>query len=179
MKKILVSILLVVLITLTGCTKVEGLYKEGTHFAYDEETQYTVIVYVDESGLIKSVFFDAPYIVYDSDNKCPEVIKYGKPQCQPTTKQILKDEYGMRAASSIDKEWYEQVEAFADKVIKEQNLDWLTFKYKDADENIVVEQPEGKTEADKVYTDSVSGVTIRVDNLYRLIDKVIKQAKAK
>ena len=85
----------------------------------------------------------------------------------------------MRAASSIDKEWYEQVEAFADKVIKEQNLDWLTFKYKDADENIVVEQPEGKTEADKVYTDSVSGVTIRVDNLYRLIDKVIKQAKAK
>jgi uncharacterized protein YceK len=169
-------VVLIGLFVLSGCTKV-GKYKEGTYFAADEASGYTAVVYVDKAGEIKSVFIDAPYIQYDNNNKCPSVVKYGKTQCVPTTKQTLGNDYGMRAASPIKKEWYEQAQAFADKVIAEQDLAWLELKYKDSDGKITATQPTGKTEADKKYTDSVAGVTMTADNLYRLMADIMNQAK--
>ena len=42
MKKLLLSLLLILTISLTGCEKVEekGVYKEGTYFGYASEESY-------------------------------------------------------------------------------------------------------------------------------------------
>ncbi len=175
MKKILMIVMVMGLVVLSGCTKVSGLYKEGTYFAYDEDTMYTAVAYVDDTGTLKSLFFDAAYIKYDNNNKCPTIVNHGKTQCKPTTKQILGNDYGMKAVSTIDKEWYEQVKTFATKVIKEQGIDWLQLKYKDTNGNITSTAPS--KDSSKIYTDSVSGVTISVDNLYRLVSDILNQAK--
>jgi hypothetical protein len=171
MKKVLVSFILVTLILLTGCEKVSGNYKEGTYYAHDEETGYTVTMYVEKDGLIKSVLFDAIYLVgCETRGVIDETCEYA------TTKRALGNDYGMSAVTDVG-EWYEQVDRFAKKVVDEQGIDWLVLKYKDNENNITDEKPEGKTEDDKVYTDTVSGVTIVVDNLERLMIDVLEQAK--
>jgi hypothetical protein len=170
MKKITVCLLGVIFLLLSGCTKVTGNYKEGTYFAYDEATKYSVVMYVDEAGVIQSVFFDSIYLTGCEQRGVLQT-------CEGvTSKQALGDDYNMRPASAINKEWYEQVNSFAAKVVEEQDLEWLEFKYKDAEGNITSTQPEGKEEKDKVYTDTVAGVTIVVDNLSRLINNVLEQA---
>ncbi len=171
MKKFLVISMVMVLILLSGCTRVEGKYKEGTYFAYDQTTSYTVVMYVNENGEIKSLFFDSIFLTGCTTRGVIST-------CQgATTKQRLGDDYNMRRVSSIDKEWHEQVNAFASKVVEEQGLDWLALKYKDDDGNIIEAKPENKTEEDKIYTDSVAGVTIVVDNLSRLVNDVLGQAR--
>ncbi len=158
-----------------GCTKVgEGLYNEGTYYAYDEETGYSVVVYVDNTGSIASVFFDAVYAANCAQRGVLDNT------CTITTKQALGDDYNMRVASPINSEWYEQVNTFAAKVVTEQNLDWLEFKYRErgADDKytFTTVQPEGQEEDDKVFTDSVAGVTIIVDNLSRLVNNALNLA---
>ncbi|MFA7515139.1 MAG: hypothetical protein WCZ09_02925, partial [Bacilli bacterium] len=110
MKKILTTLVILVVIILSGCTKVTGDYKEGVYFAYDKDTKYSVVVYVDNTGQIKNVFFDAIYLmdckVRNDISTCQDV----------TTKQALGDNYDMKKVSSINQEWYEQVNNFADKV---------------------------------------------------------------
>ncbi len=185
MKNKLLSLAFIfMVILLTGCTKVAvGDYKEGTYFAYDEATNYTAVVYIDESGIIKSVFIDAAYIQYDADNQCPEIIVRGNVRCNPSTKQTLGEDYGMRDRSAQigiiegGAEWYEQIDDFTNKVIEEQGIEWINFKYKNPDGTVTSVKPDDKTEDDKVYTDSVAGVTIIVDNLYRLINDILEQAK--
>jgi len=176
MKKIISLMAVFFLILVTGCEKVnKGDYQTGTYFSFDEETKYSVIMYVDKEGSIKSLFFDAIHLI-DCDD--PEVID---DSCKITTKQTLGNDYGMKAVSPIDKEWHEQVKSFADKVIKEQDLKWLEFKYRrrnaDGKYEFTKEQPEGQTEQDKAFTDSVAGVTIYADNLYKLVNDVLNQAK--
>lgn len=172
MKRFLLSFMLISLILLTGCEKVTNIgdYKEGTYFAYDEESNYTAMMYVDEDGYIKSVLFDAVYL---SGCKTRNVID---DTCILTTKRALGDEYGMSKVSDIG-EWYEQVDNFSKKVIDEQGINWLVLKYKDTEGNITSEKPADKEEKDKVYTDTVSGVTIVVDNLERLMNDILMQAK--
>ncbi|MDD4036566.1 MAG: hypothetical protein PHS45_04515 [Bacilli bacterium] len=172
MKKVLFSFMLIVLMLSTGCEKIGkvGDYKEGTYFAYDEDSNYTVTMYVDDTGHIKSVLFDAAYL---SGCATRGVID---DTCTLTTKRGLGDEYGMARVSDVG-EWYEQVDNFSKKVIDEQGIDWLVLKYKDADGKITSEKPADKEEKDKVYTDTVSGVTIVVDNLEKLMNNVLTQAK--
>lgn len=176
-KRFLIGFILLCLIGSGGCTKIEtGAYQEGTYYAFDEETQYSVTMYVNEKGMIKSVFFDAIHIV-----DCAE---YGvlDDTCTLTTKQALGTKYGMKSVSKIEKEWYEQVAAFGAKVVAEQGIDWLQFKYRvDAGSQYEFTEtaPSNDNNAQKTYTDSVSGVTIHVDNLYRLITDVLKQAQGK
>lgn len=176
MKRLLMLVMIIGLFVLTGCTKV-GNYKEGTYFAYDKTSGYTAVVYVDNNGVIKSVFFDAPYIKYDTNNKCPEINNRGKIQCVPTTKQSLGDDYGMKNASPIKKEWYEQAASFADKVVAEQGIDWLTLKYQDESGKLTITKPTGSTETEPTYTDSVTGVTMSIDGFSKTITDIINQAK--
>ena len=177
MKKAVLTLLMVALIVIvTGCVKIgQNKYKEGTYFVYDDETAYSVVMYVDSSGMIKSLFFDAVYAANCAQRGVLDST------CTITTKQALGDDYNMKAASPIEKEWYEQVNAFADKVIEEQGIDWLEFKYRvmgdDGKYTFTDTKPEGSEEKDKVYTDSVAGVTIVVDNLHRLVNDVLEQAK--
>lgn len=158
MKKTLIGLVLVSLLLVTGCTLVaeKGDYKEGTYFGYVEDTKNGVVtitsavLYVNENGMIKSVFIDSTYNK-DSMN---------------TSKKALGDAYGMKATSAGlgvipgGAEWYEQAKSFEKKIVDEQGLEWLTWK------------DEAKTK-----TDSVSGVTITVSSYYKAVENALSQAK--
>ena len=158
MKKTLGLLIAVAFVfVLTGCEKVgSGDYKEGTYFGSVEYDSYgvtyvtTATVYVNESGVIKSVYLDS---TYNSNGKL-------------TTKKTLGDAYGMKATSAsqgkIDggAEWYEQVKVIEDKVLKEQNLDWVTWNKEDSSK-----------------LDGVSGVTISANTYVEAIEKALREAK--
>lgn len=154
MKKVL-FVFSACLILLTGCEKVsEGNYKEGTYAgsvefeSYGQKYVTTAVIYVDDSGLIKSVYLDS---TYEKDGVS-------------TTKKTLGDAYGMKETSASigniegGSEWYEQVEVIENKVIEEQGIDWAVLK-------------------DDKTLDSISGVTITADTYIEAIDKAIKKAK--
>ena len=151
MKKVLLGIVLFVSVLFVGCTPVEemGDYKEGTYFGSFNDTgtrPYTgiAVVHVDENGFIDSVFVDATYT------------KDGV----PTTKKALGDDYAMKVASPIGKEWFEQANALEAKVLEEQGLSWLTWK----DET-------------NSTTDAVAGVTMKINILTEAIQNALNQAK--
>lgn len=81
----------------------------------------------------------------------------------PKTKQELKEEYGMKKASKIGKEWYEQADAFAAYV-----------KGKTADEvkGIAVSSEGYATDADLI-----SSVTVHVGPLIAVVEKAVTNAK--
>lgn len=110
--------LLLCFFVLTGCEKVEsGNYKEGTYFGTytddygDNPSVATAVVYVDDVGMIKSVFLDTAYVKDDTT----------------TTKKSLGDEYDMKKASEAGKEWYEQVNLIEAKVIENQDIAFITL----------------------------------------------------
>ena len=158
MKKILLSLLLLLTIGLTGCEKLEpkGAYKEGTYFGFASEESYgnvltsTATIYVDANGNLKSVFIDATY-VHDGEI---------------TTKKALGDEYGMKETSANigvipgGAEWDEQVNALEEKILAEQGLDWIKW-----------------SSADSTKLDSVSGVTISVNTIIDAVSMALNQAK--
>ncbi len=161
MKKFLtLSFVLVGLFIFSGCEKVEekGIYKEGTYFGSVEYESYganyvtSAVVYVNENGMIKSVFIDS---TYDKDSV-------------NTTKKTLGDAYGMKETSANigvipgGAEWYEQVKKIEDKVVAEQGIDWV--KWSD----------EAKTKLD---VDTISGVTISSDSYINAVSKALSQAK--
>ena len=169
-------LLIIFILSLSACVKVgQDNYKEGTYYSYDQDSMYSVVIYINGKGLIKSVFFDAIYLV-----DCATINVLDE-TCTITTKQELGANYGMKEVSAIDKEWDEQVDTFANKVIENQGIDWLTFKYRvmgdDGKYYFTDDKPNQANEKDKIYTDSVAGVTIVVDNLYRLVAEALKQAK--
>jgi len=153
MKKITSLILIIVVcFTLVGCG--EGKYKEGTYEGSvldnygGQENQATAKVEVGSDGKIKSVYLDTTYT------------KEGV----ATTKKQLKENYGMKTASSNignikgGAEWYEQVEALEKAVVKKQGIDFLNLN------------EEGKT-------DAVSGCTIKIDALYKALEEALNKAK--
>lgn len=157
MKKLGISLLLVFSLMLSGCEKVnEGNYKEGTYMGSDIFESYgqkyvtTAVVYVNESGLIKSCYIDSTYLK-DGVN---------------TTKKTLGDNYAMKKTSELagnipgGAEWYEQVKVIEDKVVEEQGIDWVKW-----------------TDATNTKLDSISGVTITADSYIQAVDNALKQAK--
>lgn len=147
----------------TGCEKVEnGMYKEGSYFA--SSGIHTASITVDKNGRLISVFIDAAYIEYENGQCKSTAEEYGVTKCVPTTKKTLREKYGMKETSSnIGKipggaEWYEQVETFEKKIIEDQGITKILVK------------DDGKT-------DSVSGVTIEVDEMYQAVLKALEQAK--
>ncbi len=157
MKRILAVLALICLIGISGCTPVEeGIYKEGTYYgtALDnyggENNTVIAVVYVGSEGLIKSVYLDTTIAK-------EELI---------TTKKALGQDYGMKETSKnkgvIENgaEWDEQVKNLENKIIEEQNLDWINW-----------------SDSKKTVTDSVSGVTIKINALVEAVTKAIEQAK--
>ena len=170
MKKVYGILLAALLVLVAGCTKVEqGNYKEGTYFGFDAKNQQTAVVYVDSTGKIKSVFVDAVYGQKQTDGTTVY-----------TTKQILGDAYGMKSASAAGNEWYEQIKLLTDKVVEEQGIDWLVFKYRvtnaNGDLEFTATKPDAQTEAQKNYTDSVAGVTININPSYTAIKNALDKA---
>lgn len=170
MKKIKLLFVIATIFLLAGCGEVEpGKYNMGTYFGYNTTKKAMAVVYVNEEGYIKSVFVDELY-----QKESGGTTTY-------STKQILKDEYGMKKASAIALEWYQQAENVTDKVMQEQGITWMELKYKTVDENgndiYTSTQPTGQTESQRTYTDTVSGVTMKVDTIYDAIQNALNQAK--
>lgn len=152
MKKIVICLSAICLLFLAGgCEKVsEGNYKEGTYYGHvtdtygGQENEATATIYVDESGMIKSVFLDT---TYPTDNGS-------------TTKKSLGNDYNMKTYSNATLEWYEQVKLLEDKVVSSQGIDFINW-----------------TDEEQTTTDSVSGVTIKIDALYKALQEALNQAK--
>lgn len=145
----LIACLLLSLFVFTGCEKVENSnYKEGTYFgAYEDnyggsKSMATAVVYVDQNGMIKSVFLDT---VYSKDSVL-------------TTKKTLGDDYNMKPASEAKKEWYEQVNLIETKVIENQDISFIKLN------------EDGKT-------DTIAGVTMKVNALYEALNNALTKAK--
>lgn len=145
MKKLISIITILFLINIvTGCEVVTGEYKEGTYFGYSYDSEYdayaTAVVYVDETGSIKSVFIDTTYI-----NK-------EKSATTVSTKRIEKDDYKMKVYyQQAVGEWYEQVEKIEKYVIENQKLD-------------VELNSEGKTDAISGATINISPIKEAVND---------------
>lgn len=157
MKKLFLSFIAILLVFITGCEKVEqGSYKEGTYLGYDSYESYgekyvtTALIYVDSNGMIKSCYIDSTYNK-DGAN---------------TTKKVLGDDYEMKETSASigvipgGAEWYEQVKVIEDKVVAEQNLDWVKWQ-----------------DAENTKLDAISGVTITADSYIKAIENALSQAK--
>ena len=157
MKKFLAYSALILLIGISGCTPVEnGNYNEGVYYgtATDnyggESNTATALVHVNGDGVIESVFLDTTYTKDD-------VV---------TTKKSLGYEYGIKNVSESmgnipgGAEWFEQVNVLENKVVEEQGLEWLTW-----------------SDDDKTVTDSVSGVTIKINALIEALNNALSQAK--
>lgn len=156
-KLFVIAVACVLTLGVAGCEKVEeGNYKEGTYFGSVEAASYgktyvtTAVVYVNENGVIKSVFIDNTYFANE---------KY-------TTKQVLGDAYGMKETSAKNgvieggAEWYEQVEVIADKVVEKQGLDWVKW-----------------TDDTNTKLDGVSGVTISANSYIDAVSKALEKAE--
>lgn len=148
MKKILI-LSLIGLVFLTGCgndSKLKsGVYEGSVIDNYNNENNTaTAKVTIDENGKITDVYFDTTYTKDGVE----------------TTKKTLKDEYGMynHPYGSEVGEWYTQVEALEDAIVKNQGIDFLNM------------DEDG-------YTDAVSSCTIKIDALINAYNEAVKKAK--
>lgn len=146
-KKLCIVGLAGIALLLSGCSKgyTEGVYTGSAIDNYGGQSNTaTAVVTVDSNGKITDVNLDT---TYTKDGVA-------------TTKKILGADYGMygvQYGSNVG-EWYEQVEALEDAVVKGQGL--RNIKLND----------EGKT-------DAVSGCTIKIDALYEAIEDALSQAR--
>lgn len=124
------------LVALCGCGKENKIESEGAYKNSNGETATAKVTFVDEK--IKDVYLD-------------ETTKN-------TTKKALKDAYNMREASSIGKNWDEQI-AFLENYIKRNGI-----------ENIQLDA-SGKATNEDILT----GCTISIDGFI----KAIEDAKSK
>lgn len=151
MKKGLLMIMgVIILFSLSGCQKIEGDYKEGTYTGYVTDSyggENNEAIAVVYVG--KSGLIESVYL--DTTYKSGDAI---------TTKKSLGDNYNMKKYSNATKEWYEQINLLEKKVIEKQGLDFITW-----------------TDAERSLTDSVSGVTIKINALYEALNNALKQAK--
>lgn len=150
MKKyfVLCLMLVVSLFVFTGCEKVEtGNYKEGTYFGTYEDN------YDGKAVATAVVYVDANGVIksvfLDTVYEKNDVL---------TTKKVLGDEYNMKSASEAGKEWYEQVNLIENKVIQNQGIEFMTLN------------EDGKT-------DTIAGVTMKVNALYEALNNALSKAK--
>ena len=145
MKKLFIILFAITLLSIgTGCEIITGEYKEGTYFGYAYDADYdsyaTTVIYVDEAGMIKSVFIDSTYI-----NK-------SKSATTASTKRVEGDDYNMKTYyPSAVGEWYEQAEALEKYIIDNQGFD-------------ITLDNEGKTDAVSGATINLSAIVESVNN---------------
>ena len=82
-----------------------------------------------------------------------------------TTKKTLGDAYGMKGTSANmgtiegGAEWYEQIKAIEDKIVKEQGIEWVKY------------------DAEGSKLDGFSGATIKVADLMKAVETALNAAK--
>ena len=111
----------------------------------------------DADGKITSCIIDASQanVKFDATGKITSDLT-----AAPMTKNELKEDYGMKAASGIGKEWYEQAAAFAEYVVG-KTVDEVT--------GIAVDEKGHATDADLT-----ASVTISINDMQAVIAKAAK-----
>lgn len=123
----------------------QGEYQDG--FYYAEAQQY------DSDGYREFVS------MYISGGRIVEVNWNALQQDSDATKKSLGDAYGLKAASDIGAEWYQQAEAFERYVIDNQGIADLAA-------------------SESGNTDAISGCTIIVSGAQTLTEQILTQARA-
>lgn len=151
MKKLIVIALgMVCLFSVSGCQKLEGDYKEGTYMGHVTDTYGGA-----NNEAIAVVYVGASgrieSVYLDTTYTSGENV---------TTKKALGNDYNMKTYSNATLEWYEQMNLLEKKVVEEQGIDFINW-----------------TDAERTTTDSVSGVTIKINAIYEALNNALKQAK--
>jgi predicted small lipoprotein YifL len=123
-----------------------------------------VAVTVDEDNKIVGVLIDNGQVKVNFDTAGTLLTD---PTEKPMTKVELGDEYGMKKASSIGKEWYEQIQALGQWMIGKTIDEVKAMKTYEKDEA----HPAVPEEADLT-----SSVTISVENYIAAVEKAIANA---
>ncbi len=147
--KLLTLFALVSSLTMAG-EYIPGTYrgsKESTHKRGFSYTNFVTMV-VDQEGRIEQVFIDATFPVDARD------LSKGF-----STKQLMGESYGMKAASEIGKEWNEQADAIAAHVIENQG--------------IAFNVNEDKT------TDDIAGASVKVNYFASILEDLMTQARVR
>ncbi len=85
------------------------------------------------------------------------------------TKKELKEDYNMKGSSSIQKEWYEQIEALEQYAIGKTPEEFA---------NIETEDRNNHKEAVKLGTDLASGCTIDIGSFKKAVAKAVENSEA-
>lgn len=132
---------------------------EGDKTAKGQADTTVAAVGFDADGVIASVTLDVAQAKVDFDK---DVKVTSDLEAQISSKKELKEEYGMKDASKIGKEWYEQVEAFEEWMVGRRVEDIVNMPVKGKDEN----HP-----AVPNVTDLQSSVTINVGDYIAAVEE--------
>lgn len=122
----------------------------------------TVVATVALDGdVIKYLNFD----VAQNSSKFDGTGKFTSDNSKAPTKKERKDEYGMKKASKIGKEWYEQAEALEKWAIGKKVDDFKNMKTKKDDHGVKADE-----------ADLVTGVTITIDKFIESFGKAVSNA---
>jgi hypothetical protein len=144
------------LITTIDMSKDATAEADGTAQAYSNIAAVTF----NNEGEITSCIIDAVQsnVKFNQEGKITSDLSI-----TPKTKNELGDDYGMKAASEIGKEWYEQADAFANYIIG---------KTIDEVKGIALNEEGVPTE-----TELVSSVSIHVGPFIEIVEKAFNSAK--
>lgn len=139
-------------------TNVSGSKDAGAEDGSAQTDVLAAAVTVDSEGKIVSCTIDAVQsaVTFNAEGKLTTDLSAEIP-----SKQELGDEYGMRKASSIQKEWKEQVNAFAEYCVGK-----------------TVEEMNGIAVTDKgAAVDLASSCTLSVGGFQEIVTKAVRNAK--
>ena len=131
----------------------------STEDGFSQTSCTVAAICIDDSGKITKCVIDELEVktTISASGKITSDLSY-----QAKTKNELKNEYGMEKASSIGKEWYEQVKGFCT---------YVTGKTLDEIENIAVDKNEYPTDSDLK-----ASVTISIGNFKQALKKAFENA---
>ncbi|XMB86633.1 hypothetical protein RJG79_02275 [Mycoplasmatota bacterium WC44] len=149
-----------------------GTYEPGIYFNHsdriltDGSLNYsTSLVVVDEFGVIAGVYLDAT---------SPDKIVPGS----FSTKWIMKEAYGLSSVDNTN-EWYIQATQLAKQIVYNQGVEGIEFYSYDALSQKVDREIGLKVngELKTLYTDDISGVSIRVDGIAQSIKETLDEIR--
>ncbi len=120
---------------------------------------------VDKDGKVVKTIVDVAQVKvnYDENGKVTS-----DKTVEPKTKKELKEDYGMKKASSIGKEWFEQMAAFED---------WMVGKTADEITGLKVKKGAEGHDAVPDIPELTSSVTITVDGYQSVVAEAIANAR--
>lgn len=144
-----------------------GVYVPGTYINYSDRViddfnlnfGFSITV-VDDYGTIAGVYMDETF-----NNKIIDGTF--------STKGIMLNNYGVSSDGGL--EWYEQMKKLSDQIIDNQGVDGLNVFGLTA-LGAKIDRSIATTGTQKLYTDSVAGVSVRIDRVAQSVKKSLNQA---